>query len=52
MILSNYSESCQKQNEFYITEIFDTNISHQFYEYKITKQNENSNLKGDFVLKI
>ena len=38
-----------------IPEIFQTNILHQLYYYKITLlnlQHENANSKGDFVLKI
>ena len=37
-----------------ITERFNTNISHQLFDYRITFMNsqcENTNSKGDFVLK-
>ena len=38
----------------YIPESFNTNISHQLFNYRITFKNsqlENTNSKGDFVLK-
>ena len=37
-----------------IPESFNTNISHQLFDYKLTFENsqrENTNSKGDFVLK-
>ena len=42
-------------NIFCIPESFNTNISHQIFDYTITflnKQHLNTNSKGDFVLKI
>ena len=39
---------------FYIQESFNTNISHQLFDYKIifvNSQLENANSNGDFVLK-
>ena len=51
---------CKESNHFYhynffcIPESFNTNISHQLFDYKITllnSQHENMNSKGDFVLK-
>jgi phosphatidylinositol kinase/protein kinase (PI-3 family) len=37
---------------FCISESINTNISHQLFDYKITFVNsQNTNLKGDFVLK-
>ena len=41
-------------NTFRIPESFNINISHQFFDYKITFVNshrDNTNLNGDFVLK-
>ena len=43
-----------KENTFSIPEGFNTNISHQLFNYTITfvnSQHTNSNLKGDFILK-
>ena len=43
-----------KKNIFCISESFNTNISHQIFDYKITIVNshlENTNSKGNFVLK-
>ena len=40
--------------DFVIPESFNTNISHQLFDYKIafvSSQLENTNSKGDFVLK-
>ena len=40
------------QKYFYIPEIFNTNISHHLFDYKITlvnEQRENTNSKVDFV---
>ena len=44
----------QIKNHILIAESFNTNISHQIFDYKITFVNselENTNSKGDFVLK-
>ena len=49
-----YFESWGKYNIFCIPESFNTNISNQLLEYIITfvnSQHNNTNSKGDFVLK-
>jgi hypothetical protein len=52
LIKERYIE--QVNNFICIPESFDTNISHQLFNYKITSvhsQRENTNSKGEFVLK-
>ena len=52
-----YTQEQNKTFKLYICipESFNTNISHQRFDYKVTfvnSQLENTNSKGDFVLKI
>ena len=52
VILKNYTKLIL--NNIFISESFNTSISHQLFDYKITFHNsqlENTKSKGDFVLK-